>query len=155
MLLPQRAAAGAFFALIAATSLACAAPDPRPDVLRGYEANNACDTNLPDIRKLADCYRDTDAKAHSIAFRAGLYLGASINFDALATVDAAMASGNKLAAMDLVLAKAELKNAYLTLRPLQRQIGLSDAQLIAATPIKPEARALYLAKLRGWKTAFP
>lgn len=153
------AAIALFGALIATPSFAAANPTVASEIGRGFVATSACvATYVPNTGPMAKCVRDTAKKAQASgaevrAFEVGLYYGACLNFNTLAQSDASLAKINKVAAADLPTAKAAFAEAHRKMRLVQQQLGLTDEQIVAATPIIASARAAAVTRLGQWGSA--
>ncbi len=150
-------AVAAAIPFVATMGAPAAQPSVLPQIHRGYVAAGDCVTeHALSVKSLVQCIWEVADKAEAAhrdvrAFQLGLIYAACVNADAAIQANGPLAKTDMVAASELMVAKIGLANSYRRMRRLQTQLRLSDQELIAATPIRPEARGIWLAKLRQWE----
>jgi hypothetical protein len=131
------------------------------EIKRGWDA--ATDCNLHNLEALADgqCISEASSTAqqqHSSykPFELGLYFG-EWQAEDLAAMSAQSLSNNVIAQQDAPEHTWEAQGAYVVFRRLQAELGITDAQLMAATTtdMNDFGKTRLEARLRLWKNGDP
>jgi hypothetical protein len=128
------------------------------EIARGLDAANTCSAET-DPLYLSKCAYDVSSanrqrESNSKPFELGLFFG-TWHYQTILVDVANDLPDNGVAQAKVPNAQAEAHDMFVLFRKIQRDLHITDAQLVAACPFTPEGRVMMQTKISEWANSHP
>lgn len=135
-------------------------PAIRPEMVRGVKASLQCAKKMLDHNAMDDCIAAADAKArreqvNPSPFLLGLHFRSLILYSEMLDGDTEVAPSNYVAAHAIREDRRDVSRSYAIFAKLQRQVGVTDRQVVGLVFDTEASKASAIAQLKQWAASPP